>query len=48
VDIGALTAALMSSRRRGALSAALAGVIGITILDVMCSLKLSQRHAMPA
>jgi hypothetical protein len=48
VDLGALSAALMSSRRRGLVAAAIGSVVGITILDVICSIKLSQRRTLPA
>jgi hypothetical protein len=44
VDLGALAAALKLSGRRGMVGAAIASVAGITVLDVACSMRFSNRR----
>jgi hypothetical protein len=48
VDLGALAAALKNSGRRGMVAVAIASVAGITALDILCGIRLSQRRSLSA
>jgi hypothetical protein len=46
VDLGALAAALRQSGRRAVVAVAIGSVIGITALDIVCSLRFTNRRAL--
>ncbi|HET7434356.1 MAG TPA: hypothetical protein VFN10_06535 [Thermoanaerobaculia bacterium] len=45
LDLGALVAALVASRKRGAVTAAIAAVTAVTALDVICGGQLTREEA---
>jgi hypothetical protein len=48
MDLGTLSAAFGRSRRRGMMALAIGSVVGVTVLDVLCTIRLSQRAGLTA